>query len=395
MSSGSGIIDAGAELDDIKGARRRIKLGGGGPGLPAGLRLLGLIVVLAIGLFLIIYISWASWADTPAEANPAASVTAVPAFKTAPLPPPAPAPAPVPPTVIPAAAPLPPDPNPEPVYEPEAVKTYAPAAPVAEEDPPDDGPTTEELIRQRRLAPGWGPAPAGAAAPVQVASVEGAGLLGGGGSELEASLQPVKLAGARAGIIRNPDMMLALGTAIPCILETRLISTVPGMFSCLLPADVYSISGRVVLLPRGTKVTGSYGDAEFQQGDRRLFVTGAQARTPEHVVIDLDSPVSGALGEGGIGGKIENHWGARLGGAIVLSLIDDFARALSGGNSVRGDDNQVTFDNTSDAAQEAAAKVIEATIDIKPTLTALPGQKISIITVRMLDFSEVYELVRR
>ncbi|MNW15622.1 Type IV secretion system protein virB10 [compost metagenome] len=55
------------------------------------------------------------------------------------------------------------------------------------------------------------------------------------------------------------------------------------------------------------------------------------------------------------------------------------------------------FDNTGDAAKDAATTVLENTIKIPPTLYRNQGGRVGIYVARDLDFSSVYELrpVRR
>ena len=76
--------------------------------------------------------------------------------------------------------------------------------------------------------------------------------------QFERRLKPPKLEGVRAGLLGNPNFVVPQGTAIPCTLETAMQSDQPGFVSCVIPRDVLGANGRVVLLERGTQVTGEY-----------------------------------------------------------------------------------------------------------------------------------------
>ena len=95
-------------------------------------------------------------------------------------------------------------------------------------------------------------------------------------------------------------------------------STTPGYVTCLVPRDVYSDNGAVVLMEKGTRVLGEYR-AGLRQGQRRLFVLWTRAVTPDGVAIALASPAADALGRAGFDGEIDTHFWERFGGALLLS----------------------------------------------------------------------------
>jgi type IV secretion system protein VirB10 len=257
-------------------------------------------------------------------------------------------------------------------------------------------PSPAELLRQRRLQ-------AGLAVPTQANSSAGGPSNAMGmppdtaparAGDLQQRLQPMRLNPSFAGTLPDRDMLLTQGTMIDCALETKIVSTVPGMVSCHLTRDVYSTNRRVVLLDRGSKVVGFY-QGGLTQGKARIFVNWSRVETPQGVIINLDSPGTGPLGEGGLGGYMETHFWERFGGAIMLSLIDDFAAAITPRRGISGDNNQVSFSNTSDAAQEMAAKALENSINIPPTLYKNQGERVAIFVARDLDFRGVYGLERQ
>src|SRR3954471_20975455 len=67
-------------------------------------------------------------------------------------------------------------------------------------------------------------------------------------NELHSKLQPTRVEGVRAGHLGNRDFVIAMGTPIPCVLETAMASDQPGYVSCVVTRDILSDNGRVVLL---------------------------------------------------------------------------------------------------------------------------------------------------
>ncbi len=202
-------------------------------------------------------------------------------------------------------------------------------------------------------------------------------------------LKPMKLNAALAGTLGNRDMLITQGAMIDCVQDTKLVSAQAGMITCHSPIDVRSSSGRVVLVDAGTKFIG-YQQGVLAQGQPRIGVVWSRLETPKGVIIHLDSPGTGALGEGGLDGAIDTHFGERFGGAILVSLISDFgAWATSRGGN---ESNSIRFDSTGSAAQDAVSTVLDNSINIPPTLYRNQGGRIGIYVARDLDFSSVYAL---
>lgn len=203
-------------------------------------------------------------------------------------------------------------------------------------------------------------------------------------------LQPLRLTAAKAGLLANRDLLLTQGAMIDCVQQTRFVSAQAGMITCYATREVRSASGRVVLIDPGTIFTG-YQRNVLAHGQPRIGVVWSRLETPDGVVVYLDSPATGPLGEGGLDGQIDTHFAARFGGAIMISLIDDFGEWLSRRGSSQTNDN-ITFSNSSDAAQEAITTVLDNSINIPPTLYRNQGERVGIYVARDLDFSSVYEL---
>ena len=206
--------------------------------------------------------------------------------------------------------------------------------------------------------------------------------------QFERRLKPPKLEGVRAGLLGNPNFVVPQGTAIPCTLETAMQSDQPGFVSCVIPRDVLGANGRVVLLERGTQVTGEYRGG-LKQGQVRLHVLWSRARSPAGVVVDLGSPATDPLGRAGVGGEIDNHWWERFGSALLMSVVGDGMRVLTkAGQSATGE----SFNGVGQAGNQAAAIAVEQSINMPPTLNKAQGELVTIFVARDLDFSSVYRL---
>ncbi|WP_019221063.1 type IV secretion system protein VirB10 [Bartonella senegalensis] len=206
-------------------------------------------------------------------------------------------------------------------------------------------------------------------------------------------LQPVRLGQSRAVQLHNRDLLITQGTQIDCTLEIKIITSQPGMTTCHLTRDVYSTSGRVVLLDRGSKVVGFY-QSGIQQGQTRVFVQWLRVETPSGVIINLDSPGTGPLGEAGIGGWVDTHFWQRFSSAIMVSIIGDLGEWVK---------SKISYGNKEKSSQNAPQQgpellvneVLQNSINIPPTLYKNQGERVNIFIARDLDFSDVYSLVTR
>lgn len=209
------------------------------------------------------------------------------------------------------------------------------------------------------------------------------------GGGLSALLSSTRTPSRKAGHLGNRNYILAKGSFIDCALQTKLDSTVPGMTACVVTRNIYSDNGKVLLVERGSTISGEY-QSNMRQGMARIFVLWSRIKTPNGVVINLDSPGTDPLGGAGLPGYIDNHFWQRFGGALMLSLVDDVARyATQGTNNNSG---QINFSSTGEATQNMAAEALKNTINIPPTLYKNQGEQVGVYIARDLDFSSVYDV---
>lgn len=212
-----------------------------------------------------------------------------------------------------------------------------------------------------------------------------------GGNALSERLKPTVLSAASATVLPHPDLMITEGTTIPCILQTAIDTNLAGYVKCILPQDVRSTTGNVVLLDRGTTVIGEI-QAGLQRGQSRVFVLWDRAETPTHVLISLASPSADELGRSGLPGEVNNHFWERFGSAILLSVVQGSLQAGTAMASNSGGGSGVSINTFQTNGEQLANKALRSSEDIPATLTKNQGDNISIFVARDLDFSGVYKL---
>lgn len=189
---------------------------------------------------------------------------------------------------------------------------------------------------------------------------------------------------AQARAMPDRNFLIAAGAFIPCVLQTAMDSSQPGFVTCIIPRNIYSDNGRVVLMEKGTKVFGEY-QGGLNRGQYRLFVLWNRAMTPRGIAIDVASPATDALGRSGADGRVNNFFWQRFGTALLFSLVEDAATV-----GVQAVGNQGA--NTTRVPSDAASTILQQNAEIKPVLRKNQGDDVGITVAQDFDFSSVYGL---
>lgn len=212
---------------------------------------------------------------------------------------------------------------------------------------------------------------------------------------LSGSLKATQIASVSAGILPNRNFLLTKGSTLDCILKTALDSSLSGLATCQITRDIYSTNGKVVLLDKGSLVTGEY-QGGMRMGQNRLFLLWNRVETPTGVIIDINSPSIDPVGRTGIDGWVDNHFADRFAAAILVSLLQDATQAgqayLQGIASNGGTNTTTNITSTPQAATEIVKSILQQQAAIPPTLNKNQGDHIQIMIARDLDFSSLYSL---
>ncbi|WP_416192470.1 TrbI/VirB10 family protein [Neisseria sp. CCUG12390] len=217
---------------------------------------------------------------------------------------------------------------------------------------------------------------------------------GEGGAQAQNTAVPTSNA---VRYMHNKDKLLVQGTYLRCVLETKIISEIPGFTSCMITEPVYSASGKYLLLPKGSKVMGQYGPSNPTSG--RMGVIWDRIITPDGVDVTLKSPGVDNLGAAGHEGKFKSHWPSRLASALLISMISDtfkYAAAEYGPQGETVTTSSSTISNpyeseTADTLKQLAISQLERNNARPNTVTINQGSLINIYTAQDIDFSTVMQ----
>lgn len=290
--------------------------------------------------------------------------------------------------------------RPQSVVVPELPQNVPPAPTPAETDVPPLPVLPEE---DGATASGAGAAQTGPPKPSvverRIAGLEGSstgGTSGGGAAVAQATTTDA----SSAQYLRNPDALLVRGTYLRCVLETRIVTDVPGFTSCIVTEPIYSINGRTLLLPKGSKILGQYD----QGADiARVAVVWDRIITPTGIDVSMSSPGVDGLGGAGHPGDYDGHWASKITSALLISLISDaFSWAAAehgppatatvvgpGGTTVI---EQPFESATARSMERLANQALQRSASRPGTVTINQGTVVNVYVARDVDFSGVLAL---
>jgi len=310
-----------------------------------------------------------------------------------------PQPAPEQPVVV-----LPPPPPPPPPPEPPADTTTfnVPPPPVAP-PPTVEAPKVEEfperfrskLITMDQNLGGNGNGSLDGSANGQQLTVAGEDK----NSQYLSSASAIGDRSAKARQLKRLDALVPEGTLIPGILETAIVSDLPGQIRAITSQDVYSFDGRRVIIPTGTRLIGEY-QSEVTRGQKRIFVVWTRLIRDDGASVRLNSIGADSLGRSGLTGHVDNKFRERFGASILLSIVGGGASYLTGyGSEQSSGSNNDDAQRGADLARETIAQtfsdmantVLSENLRIPPTISVPQGERIFIFVRQDLDFSDMYD----
>lgn len=173
------------------------------------------------------------------------------------------------------------------------------------------------------------------------------------------------------------------GSLISAALITGLRSDLPGQVTAQVTENVYdSPTGRILLIPQGSRLIGDYDD-QVGFGQRRVLLAWTRLILPDGRSIVLErQPAGDAAGFAGLEDRVDEHWGA-LAKAAGLSTL------LSFGSQLAADDSSSELiralrDGGQNTLSQAGQEIVRRQLNVPPTLTVRPGFPVRVIIKRDL-----------
>jgi len=119
----------------------------------------------------------------------------------------------------------------------------------------------------------------------------------------------------------NLENMIAQGKMMDVVLETAINSELPGPIRGLIVRDVFGEAGVKVLIPKGTRVYGTYS-TKVTRGQSRLSISWNRVIRPDGVSVSMTAQASDQFGRIGVEGDVDNRYSEIFGNSLLLSFAN-------------------------------------------------------------------------
>ena len=176
--------------------------------------------------------------------------------------------------------------------------------------------------------------------------------------------------------------ILQAGAVIAAALITGIHSDLPGQITAQVTENIYdSPTGRVLLVPQGTRVIGQYNNS-VQFGQSRVLLVWNRLIFPNGRSVVLErQPGADVEGYAGLKDGVDYHWWDLAKAAGLSTLLS------VGAELATNDDNrliQAIRNGGQDTINDPGQQIVRRQLNVAPTLTIRPGFLVRVIVTRDL-----------
>jgi type IV secretion system protein VirB10 len=202
--------------------------------------------------------------------------------------------------------------------------------------------------------------------------------------------------GVVATYIGDRTHTIAQGKLLTAVLETAINTEIPGSVRGIVSRDVYGESGNEVLIPRGSRLYGSYS-SKVLQGQGRVEINWVRLIRSDGVDLAISFNASDQFGRSGIPGDVDSKYGSIIASSMLTSilavggvaaaqkLLDDDVDNTTTTNVAQGTitstgsaTNQAIYD-VSKTITDTVGQVVANTINVTPVIRIPQGTRVTVI----------------
>ncbi|TAM48871.1 MAG: TrbI/VirB10 family protein [Paraburkholderia sp.] len=178
------------------------------------------------------------------------------------------------------------------------------------------------------------------------------------------------------------------GTPINTVMLGGTNSDLPGTFRALVDHDIVDgTTGQCVLIPKATMVVG-ITHSDIAIGQERLLVAGTRMIWPNGASMSL-TKMTGAdpNGNAGLTSDVNNHFFKIFGSTLLIAGVAAWVghnQSQPTGTTINvngGSSNDMSA-AAADSLSQTTRAMLQRNMNIQPTLTTRPGQRMVIVTTR-------------
>lgn len=204
---------------------------------------------------------------------------------------------------------------------------------------------------------------------------------------------------AEATLMGNMNYVVAQGKVIDAILETAINTDIPGPLRAIVSHDIYAESGHEIMIPKGSRLIGSYNSG-IERGQTRVYVIWARIIRPDGIDIQVDSPGVDSLGRAGVAGYVDNKYFEMFAASLLTSSVSiglgiaaDSMLDDSGTSSTHTSDGTTTSSGSAGSQavlegirdfSDTSEEILRGILEQEPTITVDQGTRIKVFVNRDL-----------
>lgn len=188
---------------------------------------------------------------------------------------------------------------------------------------------------------------------------------------------------------------IAQGKLLTAVLETAINTEIPGSVRAIVGRDVYGESGNKVLIPKGSRLYGTYS-SEIKRGQGRVRINWSRLIRTDGVDLAISSVAADQFGRAGISGEVDNKYNSILTNSLLTSVLAvggvAAAQSLIGNQSTTTTTNptQGSTTSTGNATNQAlydvtktivdtVGQIVNSALDLTPVIRVPQGTRITVI----------------
>ena len=193
---------------------------------------------------------------------------------------------------------------------------------------------------------------------------------------------------------------IAQGRIIQATTESALNTELPAPIRAIVSRDVYGESGTIPLIPKGSRLIGSYNTDIFG-GQSRVYVVWTRVIRPDGIDVMLNSPLVDQIGQAGVGGQVDTKFQQIFSRAVMASVVSIGlamgSDAVTGGGQTGTTSSTFGTTQSGDGATTATVNALnrlggttdsflQRFINVRPTILVDQGTPVNVFVNRDLIF---------
>ena len=189
------------------------------------------------------------------------------------------------------------------------------------------------------------------------------------------------------------------GKIIEAVLETAIDTDLSSTVRAIITRDIYAEEGKNILIPRGSRVVGTY-DTNVAAGQTRVTINWTRIIRVDGMSLNITSTATDRLGRAGVQGELDNKYAQRLtnsflssvlsvGTSILVEKMNDSTGITSTISSLTGE-TTTTSGKASDYAlieatedfMDEAKNIVDSIAEQKPVIRIPQGEKVIIMVTQ-------------